>query len=152
MRFLAAVASVLLLSCLSVAQPPSAAADEARDKQELARLETVWNQAHEKGDADALAALWADDMEVAVPRMPVLTRADALSFAKSGRMKFQRYQTTDLHIRIYGDAALVTGRLQRSRTINEKQMEDDWRFTKVYVRQNGLWKVVAFHASEAAQP
>jgi ketosteroid isomerase-like protein len=117
----------------------------------LERLETVWNQAHEHGDADALEKLWADDMEVAVPKMPVMSKADVLKFARSGRMKFLRYQTSDIHVHLYGDAAVVTGRLQRTRTMNGQELSDDWRFTKTYVRQAGQWRVVAFHASEAAQ-
>jgi ketosteroid isomerase-like protein len=51
------------------------------DVKELERLETVWNQAHERGDSDALEALWADDLEVAVPKMPVMTKAEVLAFA-----------------------------------------------------------------------
>ncbi|HEX9110520.1 MAG TPA: nuclear transport factor 2 family protein [Terriglobales bacterium] len=122
------------------------------DLRELERLEGVWNEAHEHGDADALETLWADDMEVAVPKMPVLTRADALKFARSGRMKFLSYRTSDVHVRLYDNAAVVTGRLQRTRSINGQEMSDDWRFTKVYVREAKKWRVVAFHASEAAQP
>jgi len=122
------------------------------DRQELLRLETVWNQAHERGDAAALETLWADDLEVAVPKMPVLTRNEALAFARSGRMKFLHYQTSDIRIRIYGDAAVVTGRLQRTRVMNGQEVSDDWRFTKTYVRQTQKWRVVAFHASEAAPP
>lgn len=69
------------------------------DFRELERLETVWNEAHDHGDADALERLWADDMEVAVPKMPVLTKADALKFARSGRMKFLSYRTSDIRVR-----------------------------------------------------
>jgi ketosteroid isomerase-like protein len=67
-------------------------------------------------------------------------------------MKFQRYETSDLKVRVYGDAAVVTGKLERTRTINGQQQNDHWRFTKMYIRQGGQWRVVAFHASEAAQP
>jgi ketosteroid isomerase-like protein len=116
------------------------------------RLESVWNEAHEKGDASVLEKLWADDLEVTVPRMPVMSKSEVLGFARSGRMKFQRYQTSDLKVRVYGDAAVVSGRLQRTRTLGEKAVNDDWRFTKLYVRREGRWQVVAFHASEAAQP
>ena len=91
-------------------------------------------------------------MEVAVPKMPVMSKADALKFARSGRMKFLRYQTSDVRVRVYGDAAVVTGRLQRTRSMNGQEISDDWRFTKTYLRQAGHWRVVAFHASEAAQP
>jgi ketosteroid isomerase-like protein len=120
------------------------------DTAELQRLEKIWNESHERDDADALNSLWADDMEVAVPKMPVMHKADVLKFARSGRMKFLRYQTSDTRIRLYGDAAVVTGRLQRTRVMNGQELSDDWRFTKTYVRQAGHWSVVSFHASEAA--
>src|SRR5271155_3087628 len=106
------------------------------DVRELERLETVWNEAHEHGDADALAGLWADDMEIAVPKMPGLTESDALKFARSGRMKFLSYRTSDIHVRVYGDAAVVTGRLQRTCSMNGQEISDDWRFTKTYVRES----------------
>ena len=122
------------------------------DVKELIRLESVWNEAHQKGDASALEKLWGDDLEVTVPKMPVMSKPDVLGFARSGRMKFQRYQTSDLKVRVYGDAAVVSGRLQRTRTLNDKMVNDDWRFTKLYIRREGRWQVVAFHASEAAQP
>ena len=141
--------TITFLLCATVAalaQTPAAQTDEFQ------RLETVWNQAHVKGDAAALERLWADDLEIAVPRMPILTKASASQFAHSGRMHFERYETSDLKVRVYGDAAVVTGRLQRTRTIDGKKTDDDWRFTKVYTRQAGEWKVVSFHASEAAQP
>jgi hypothetical protein len=122
------------------------------DVRELKALETVWNQAHEHDDVDALEGLWASDLEVAVPKMPVMNRDQVLAFARSGRMKFLRYSTSDIRVRIYGDAAVVTGRLQRTRVLNGQEVSDDWRFTKMYVRESHKWRVVAFHASEAAQP
>lgn len=128
------------------------ASHEVSDTDTLRKLETVWNDAHVHGDADALERLWGDDLEVAVPKMSVMTKAQALAFARSGRMKFQKYETSDLRIRVFGDAAVVTGRLQRARTLNGQSVEDNWRFTKVYVRRSGNWQVVAFHASEAASP
>jgi hypothetical protein len=45
--------------------------------------------------------------------MPVMSKTEALGFARSGKMKFQKYQTSDLNVRVYGDAAVVSGRLQR---------------------------------------
>jgi hypothetical protein len=117
-----------------------------------ASIEMVWNEAHEHGDAGALEKLWADDMEVAVPKMPVMTKADVLKFARSGRMKFLSYRTSDIRVRVYDNAAVVAGRLQRTRSMNGQEISDDWRFTKTYVRETGQWRVVSFHASEAAQP
>jgi hypothetical protein len=143
---------VLVLTVFAGIARTAAQSTHDADVRELERLETVWNEAHEHGDADALEALWAEDMEVAVPNMPVLTKADALRFARSGHMKFLSYRTSDIRVRVYDNAAVVTGRLQRTRTINGQEISDDWRFTKTYMRQGQKWRVVAFHASEAAQP
>jgi ketosteroid isomerase-like protein len=116
------------------------------------RVETAANHAHLSGDAEALDHLWADDVEVAVPHMAVMTRAGVLGFARSGHMKFLRYETSDLHIRVYGDAVVVTGHLLRTRTLNGNNVSDDWHFTKVYIRQAHQWRVVSFQASDSPTP
>jgi ketosteroid isomerase-like protein len=134
----------------ATASDPMNRSPEAADSIELSRLESVWNKAHLRGDTAVLDGLWGEDFVVAVPKMSVLAKPEAIKIWRLGKMKFQRYQTSDLRIRVYGDAAVVTGRLQRARQLKERIVEDDWRFTKVYVRNSGRWRVVAFHASESA--
>ncbi len=120
---------------------------EARHLKELARLESVWNKAHLRGDADALDQIWANDLIVTVPDMPLMDKSEALAIIRSGKMKFRRYQTSDVRTRVYGDTAVVTGQLSRELESASKAFEDDWRFTKVYVRRKGRWQVVAWHGS-----
>ena len=81
----------------------------------------------------------------------IFTKKDSIEIWRSGRMKFDRYETSEVTIRHYGDAAVVTGRLKRTRTVAGRTANDDWRFTKVYVRRGGVWQVVAFHGSPSAQ-
>ncbi len=145
-KFCLAICTVSIVA-IGVTQTPSRESREARDLKELSRLETVWNEAHLRGDARALDRLWANDLVVTVPDMPVMDKSESLAFMRSGKMKFQRYQTSDLRTRVYGDAAVVTGQLERVRESARKEFEDDWRFTKVYVRRNGRWQVVAWHGS-----
>jgi hypothetical protein len=80
-----------------------------------------------------------------------MSRAEALAFARTGRMRFERYESSDVKIRVYGDAAVVTGRIQRTRVVGGERRADDWRFTKVYARRDGAWRVVSFHASEGPE-
>lgn len=120
---------------------------EARDIKELTRLEKVWNDAHLQGDAAVLDKLWADDLFVTVPDMPVMNKEESLAVWKSGKMKFDIYKTSDIRIKVYGNSAVVTGQLVRIRDSNSKVFEDDWRFTKVYVRRSGRWQVVTWHGS-----
>ena len=137
---------LILISALAL-QSPSPAQDA--DVAELTRLETVWNEAHLSGDPAALERLWADELVAIVPRMSPLPRQDALAFVRSARMKFLRYESAEVTVKVYGDTAVARGRLLRAREIGGQTMQDNWRFTKVYVRQAGQWRVVAFHASEA---
>jgi ketosteroid isomerase-like protein len=120
---------------------------DASDIKELTRLEQVWNDAHLRGDAKALDQLWAEDLFVTVPDMPVMNKEESLAIWKAGKMKFDIYKTSDLRIKVYGNSAVVTGQLVRIRDANSTKFEDDWRFTKVYVRQGGRWQVVAWHGS-----
>ena len=116
----------------------------------LTRLEADWNAAHVRGDAAALDRLFADDLVVVVPGMRVLTKAEAVGMFTSGRMKFDRYETSETTFRVYDATAIVTGRLRRTRVIGGAPVDDDWRFTKVYLRGAGRWQVVSFHASNTA--
>src|SRR5689334_5205393 len=127
---------MLLITIVSVLVSVSSAAQEADspDAKELTRLEKVWNEAHIRGDADAIESLWADDSTITAPGMPPMKKAEAVGALRAGRIKFKRYETSDIRIRVYGNSAVVTGRLQRVREMGEREIQDDWRFTKVYIR------------------
>ncbi|HYJ89138.1 MAG TPA: nuclear transport factor 2 family protein [Pyrinomonadaceae bacterium] len=144
---------LILISLLpGVSQKPARETRESRDIKELTRLESVWNEAHLRGDAPTLDKLWAEDLFVTVPDMAVMNKEESLAVWKSGKMKFDIYKTSDLRIRVYGDSAVVTGQLVRIRDANSKEFEDDWRFTKVYVRRQGKWLAVAWHGSHVGSP
>ncbi|MBX7187194.1 MAG: nuclear transport factor 2 family protein [Vicinamibacteria bacterium] len=136
-----ALALALTLQASVPAQDPDVAA--------LTRLEALWNDAHMRGDAVALDQLWADELVAVVPRMAPLPKQDALAFVRSARMKFLRYESSDVTVKVYDNSAVARGRLLRARELGGQTIQDNWRFTKVYVRQGGQWRVVAFHASEA---
>jgi uncharacterized protein (TIGR02246 family) len=144
--------SLLVVAWLLAIAPMQgqAAAQSEADVATLTRLERVWNDAHQRGDAKALADLFADDLEIIVPGMRAMTKADGLGVFASGRMKFDHYETSDTNVRVYDTTAVVTGRMHRARTMGDRTMDDDWRFTKVYVRRAGRWQVVSFHASNVA--
>ena len=128
---------LVTVGILATNQIPAGASQEAADAAELNRLENVWNEAHVRGDADALDRLWAEDLIVTVPNMAVMAKADSIGIWRSGQMRFLRYETSGLRIRVYGEAAVVTGRLLRTRNVGGRIVDDDWRFTKMYIRRNG---------------
>jgi hypothetical protein len=131
------------------ASPQPAVSKDPSDLKELYRLEAVWNDAHVKGDADALDKLWASDLLLTIAAMPAMKKADGLAMVRSNRMPFTKYDTSELNVQRFTDSALVTGRLHRERTMNGKNVTDQWRFSKFYALSNGQWRVIHWHASPA---
>jgi creatinine amidohydrolase/Fe(II)-dependent formamide hydrolase-like protein/ketosteroid isomerase-like protein len=115
---------------------------------QLAALEAVWNTAHLQSDAAALDRLWADDIEIFVPRMRPMGKTGALAMYKDGAATFSRFETSDVHPRVTGDVAVVTGRLQRTRNFSGRVASEDWHFRKVYRRDASGWRVISYHAWE----
>src|SRR5262245_705833 len=134
-----------------VASTLSQSAQQSADVKELSGLENVWNDAHLRGDVHTLEPLWSEDLIVQVTNMRPVTKAEALGMLRSGQMKFTYYDTSSLRIRVYGDAAVVTGRLDRIRESSRDIDTDKFQFTKVYIRRSGKWQVVAWHASTSGR-
>jgi len=92
------IASFLCLAfplVTGVADERKDASTNAADQSELERLERKWNEAHLRGDTAALDDLWADELVVTVPKMQVMNKAQSLAIWRTGRMKFERYETSD---------------------------------------------------------
>jgi ketosteroid isomerase-like protein len=87
-------APLFLVLGVTVAPMPTVLtfAQSPRDRStaDITRLEQLWDEAHQRGDAQTLEKLWADDLAVAVPRMPPMSKSESLAFARSGRMTFQQ--------------------------------------------------------------
>jgi hypothetical protein len=51
--------------------------------------------------------------------------------------KYESRQISGLNVRVYGDTAVVTGRSIQKGTENAKDYSGSYRFTRVYIKQNG---------------
>lgn len=136
-----------LIFFLGVFALPAVAAEDDAALADLGQLEQLWNRAHLSGDADALEGLCVDAAVITLPGMKVMNKAEAFGALRSGHVKFDRYETSEVAAHVDGTTATVIGRLQRVRRMGDQVSRDDWRFTKVYVRREGIWRVIAFHTS-----
>jgi ketosteroid isomerase-like protein len=119
------------------------------DKEIFMLLEKIWNDAHLKGDTTTLSKLWADDIIIIVPRMPVFSKKDVLSMYKRVAVHFTVYESSNISVRKFNNMAIVTGIIHRVRQFGEKKAEEHWQFTKIYQKTDKEWYVISFQASEA---
>lgn len=124
----------------------------ADDRATFEDLEVAWNEAHLRGDVAALDALWAADLTLIIPGMTPMTKSDAVALWKNVPVTISTYRSDGLSIRRSGPFSIVTGTIERSRNFGGRSANDHWRFTKIYQRRRGEWKVIHFHASALEEP
>lgn len=144
-RLICFAASFLLSSCFPVLAQNSGNA--VKSEQEIKALEAERNQAILKGDAATLERMTADDYTFITLRGELRTKDEIVKGFRSGSFKYDSRTISDLKVRVYGDTAIVTGKATQKGAENGKDYSGDYRFTRVYVKQNGHWSTVALQTT-----
>jgi ketosteroid isomerase-like protein len=118
---------------------------------EIKSLEEARNQAVLHGDVAALDRMTSDDYTFITLRGELRTKSDILKGFASGSFHYESRQISDLKVRVHGDTAIVTGRSVQKGMENGKDYSGDYRFTRVYVRENGRWLTVALQTTLVQQ-
>jgi ketosteroid isomerase-like protein len=143
-----------LRTCITVlialATAPQASPPSSRGVAEHIRaLEDQWNRARARADVATLDRLLADDWTVTHSNGTTDTKATYLADLKSGARTFAGDVTvTDFTVRLYGDTAVSAGSSQSTVTMNGQPQGGALRFTRVYVKRDGAWKMVVTHATQ----
>lgn len=116
-------------------------------KEEIKSLEEERNRAILSGDAATLDRMTSDDYTFITLRGELRTKAEIVKGFHSGSYKYDSRTISDLNVRVYGNTAIVTGRSMQKGMENGKDYSGDYRFTRVYVRQNGHWMTVALQTT-----
>ena len=144
------VIAVLALTATSIAlgQKQSASTDERSSvEQAIRQLDNERIQAQIGADAVALDRIYADDFIGVGPSGTVRTKAQVISDFTSGDLKFQSITTDEVQVRVYENTAVETGLSTMIGQDKGKTVPHDTRFTRVWVRKQGRWRLVANHYS-----
>jgi ketosteroid isomerase-like protein len=144
------VISVLILTTVSIAlaQKQSTQTNQNRSVEQVIReLDYERIQAQIGANAVALNRIYADDFIGIGPSGTVRTKPQVISDFTSGDLKFQSITTDDVQVRVYGNTAVETGRSTMIGQDKGKAVPRDNRFTRVWIKQVGRWRLVANHYS-----
>ena len=144
------IIAVLVLTAASIAlgQKQSARRDQRRSVEQVIRqLDHERIQAQIHADRVALDRIYADDFIGIGPSGTVRTKPQVLADFTSHDLKFQSITTDDVRIRVYGNTVVETGRSTMVGQDKGKVVPRDNRFTRVWVRRQGRWRLVANHYS-----
>jgi ketosteroid isomerase-like protein len=114
--------------------------------QHFERIEQQLAATWQKGDCPGWGAMLAPEWSVIHVTGNVITKAEALKMCQAPRAQVETFAIDDLSVRVFGDAAVVTGRTTAT-TGGAKPSSLTLRFTDVFVRREGRWLVVASQAT-----
>jgi len=118
----------------------------------LKQMEMERVEALMKCDAGFFDRTTADDYTMITSSGELRNKARAMGDLKSGEVKFQSADVDELEVRVYGDTAVVTGRHTQKAHSAGNDISGQYRFTRVYVKQKGQWKAVAYQATHINKP
>ncbi len=114
---------------------------------EIVDMERQAKEASLHRDADFSQRTLAEDYVAITPLGQVTTKQDTLSARKSGQLRYDNINVTDMVVRVYGDTAVVTARAD----VKGRQLGEDfsgpYRYTRVWVRRSGRWQTVSYQAT-----
>jgi ketosteroid isomerase-like protein len=140
-------ACIFVLAMLCLAARLGSGADD--DGSIIASMESAWVQAEMAHDAHALEPLLADTFVNTDDDGSFMNRTQWLSHVGRGDDHYQQLAVDGQAVRVYGNAAVVTGRYHEKIEVKGKVTESRGRFTDVWVKQNGTWKCVASQSTLA---
>jgi ketosteroid isomerase-like protein len=130
-----------------VAHPRAFDSVEQETIRQIVDMERQAKDASLRRDAEFPLRTLAEDYVAITPLGQVTTKQETISARRSGQLRYEAMNVTDMVVRVYGDTAVVTARAD----VKGHQLGEDfsgpYRYTRVWVRRNGLWQAVSYQAT-----
>jgi len=131
--------------------PLTARASDNEDVKALLQLEDDMARAWVQRDTQTLERILADDYTLAGTADALIGKTEYIAGLHNPEFETDSAIVDELRIRVYGDAAVVTGRaVYKGRSKKRGSYVHRFRFTDTFIRHDGTWKCVATHASALA--
>jgi len=115
-------------------------------EQEILKLEQTLIDADHRHERATLERLLADDFLALNSNGTMENKAEAIAWSVSADNKWTDAKLSNLRVRIYGDAAVVTGNLMLTGSA-KGYVSGPRLITDVWVRRDGRWQAVSEHVS-----
>ncbi len=123
----------------------AAAPAAENDEETILSLEQNWARAYVADDAACLDRVMSPAYVQTNARGEVSTKAEEVAELRDQAVHYDKFESTDLKVRVFGDAAVVTGQSWIKATVKKsgRAIDASVRFTDTLVKQNGQWRAVA---------
>lgn len=141
-----ALASLLIMSCGDNKNNKKEAYKE-QAKKELTLLNDQYDSAMIKADTAWMKRVYSDDFTYTTPEGQVRNKSQQLENISSGGLKLEFGKSDDVTVNVYDSTAIVMGRFMGKGVFKENIIDIKERYTTVWMRQAGKWKLVTEQGS-----
>jgi ketosteroid isomerase-like protein len=146
--------SVALVAVAALAAVGASPASRAADEKAVADLDTRYQAAVEKNDAQTMDEILLDDFVLVVGSGTVYNKADLLKSAREKEFVWEHQveESGTQKVRVWGDTAVVTAKLWLKGTSGGKPIDKKLWFSDTYVRTPKGWRYAFGQASLSLPP
>ena len=128
-------------------QANSGAPQDQDSVRQIQELERQAKDASVHRDAAFAERMLTDDYVAITPLGHVITKADTIAARRSGQLRYDSIDISDMVVRVYGNTAVVTARAEvRGKDLGE-EFNGPYRYTRVWIRRSGHWQTVSYQAT-----
>ncbi|RKH16670.1 nuclear transport factor 2 family protein [Corallococcus sp. CA041A] len=140
-----------LTTVLALATGAAEARDPAKDERELLKVKAALCRAFETADVATLRKSLDARFTLTDSKGTVTDLEQNLAEVAKKDPVYEVFRNHHQKIRLYGDAAVVTGITTLKGHSGKTQFEGDFQFTDTWVYREGQWKLAASHATRLAK-
>lgn len=145
---------ILLAALITFIAPGMASAQDANQtsalEQEIRKLDKMGVDAVLRKDVAALEKLWAEDFTVNNPRGEITNgRTEVFALIRNGVIDYSSFVSEVERVLILGDTIILMG-LETVKPTNKAPLAGQTvrrRFTNIWTKRDGEWRLTARHAN-----
>ena len=137
----------LIAGALVLAATSATARDAAQDQREILRVEAILCHAFESGDADTLRKSLDATFTLTDSHGGVTDRDQNVAEVAKRDPVYEVFRNHEQKVRLYGDAAIVTGITSIQSHSGAEAFKGDFQYTDTWIHRDGHWLLAASHAS-----
>ena len=123
-----------------------------KDEHYLRQIDCEWNEAYPNCDVETLDRIIAADWKCIDGAGRMISKQQLLERVAANPNPFDSHEFDEFSLRIFGDAAIVMGRLSGRGRNEEGNFSFQQRYMRVYVKRDGRWQAVATQVTVVAAP
>ena len=133
--------------CVMAALPAASGAQQASQTAEIRALEMKMLDCYKHRQVEVFGAVLDDDFVITFEDGSTYSKTGYLSYSASSSTHVEVAEIPEMKIRMHGETAVVTGVYHEKGMDNQRTYDYHDRFTDVWMKKSGKWRLVAAHYS-----